>query len=421
MSGSASVNTLLGPGTKRARGSADQIQAQLKNTDFELAREQWGFDSCPADWMDAVIAKAEVSSEHSVLIPCAGQGLLADRITEKLGYNGYRVLEVQEREAQLRDLLSVKGYRLADVYDLMSAEGTDLYNRIVCFPPHHRGREADYLRQCYRLLAPVGRLCAIVADSVFYHSRPECHEFRILFRTLRRLGRAGYERLEDEVQDDESGQGEGSGQPEDSEHASPQPEPEPGDDEEGEDKESPGDEKPATKPSTGKGTRPRSGAPTDDDGDGGRAFEHDAPNQLASPFFSPPVLPPTKPHRPNPCQGRFWRLVWMQRGPQKYAEESLDDHGPFAPDDEALSLPKMRSRSIVPQRGRMPSLPKPQGGLQPSNPAQAPQGSSPPGDDAQAELELELELIRMRLGPQTLTGLPAKRRLTLARARLKLS
>ena len=406
------INTLLGPGTKRAAGSPDQIQAQIRNTDFDLAREQWGFDSCRAEWMDAAIEKAAVSSEHSVLVPCAGQGGLADRLAQKLGQNGYRVLEVQEREAQLRDLLSLKGYRLAGLFDLLSIQGTDLYDRILVFPPHHQGREADYLRQCYRMLAPGGRLVAIVADSIFFHSRKESYELRRLFRALRRMGRAGYEKLEDEDEELQPGEeGQNAGQPEDGKQGKAQPQP----DEEKDDEDEEGEKSkpPANRPPDRNGSSVKAGPPGDEDGDGGRAFE------LGSPFFSQPLPSANSSHRPNPYQGRYWRLVWMDRGEEKYADEAFDDHTPFAPDDDPLSLPRMRSLSIKPQGSFRPALPKPQGGLLPSSPAQLPRNSQRP-EDAEAELELELELIKMRVGISTLAGLPIKRRLNLAKARLKL-
>lgn len=364
--------------------------------------------------MDAAVEKAAVSSEHSVLVPCAGQGGLADRLTERHGQNGYQVLEVQEREVQLRDLLSVKGYRLAGLFDLLSAQGTDLFDRILVFPPHHLGREADYLRQCYRMLAPGGRLVAIVADSIFFHSRKECHELRRLFRALRRMGRAGYEKLEDEDEELQPGEeGQKAGQPEDDKQGKSrgQAQPEPDEDDDEEDEKS---KPPVSRPPDHKGSSVKPGPPGDEDGDGGRAFE------LGSPFFSQPLPSANSSHRPNPYQGRYWRLVWMDRGDEKYADEAFDDHAPFLPDDDPLSLPKMRSLSIKPQVSFRPALPKPQGGLLPSSPAQPPRNSQRP-EDAEAELELELELIKMRVGTSTLAGLPTKRRLNLARARLTLS
>ena len=399
------IKTLLGPGTKRARGTDEQIQRRFEAVDFALARDQWGFDSAPPAWMDAAIELGNVDAEHSVLVPCAGQGWLADRLQNKAGPNGLRVLEVQEREPALRELLKEKGYRVSDLEDFLGALRVDAYDRIFLFPPHHRGREADYLRMAYRMLAPHGRLVALVSDSVFFHSRPECQRFRNLFRTLRRVGRAGFKKLEDEDEPQEPGgqrADKGPGQPEDGQ-GSPVPEPEPAQNL---------NKSPALPCQGAASSKP--GKPSDNDGEGGMAFDPG----LESPFFSVPSSAVQSTYRPDPGQGRFWRLVWMDRGQKPFLDEVMDEPSPFAADSEPLVRLRMRSRSVVPSQRPQISPPPAQGGLQPSAPV--PSTVAIPVPDDEAELELELELIRMRIGPQPLYGIKDRRKLTLAKARLKL-
>jgi tRNA1(Val) A37 N6-methylase TrmN6 len=102
---------------------------------------------------------AEIAPEHDVLEPSAGTGGLAD-----LANNGrLTCVEVASLNAKV---LAAKGHSVIQTDFLKwAAETTSRFDRIVMNPPFSEGRARAHVETAATLMAPGGRLVAIVPAS----------------------------------------------------------------------------------------------------------------------------------------------------------------------------------------------------------------------------------------------------------------
>ena len=113
----------------------------------------------PADLAARVVAMAEIAPEHDVLEPSAGTGGLAD-----LADNGrLTCVEVASLNAKV---LGAKGHAVIRADFLQWAgETVSRFDRVVMNPPFSAGRARAHVQAAATLLAPAGRLVAIVPAS----------------------------------------------------------------------------------------------------------------------------------------------------------------------------------------------------------------------------------------------------------------
>jgi hypothetical protein len=131
-----------------------------------------GFFPTPFALALQVIELANIEPGMRVLEPSAGKGDLAD--AAKAAGAAVDVIEVS---STLCDILRAKGYELAG-RDIFSNRAP-VYDRIVMNPPFEAGADMAHVRHCFdELLAPGGRLVAIVGESVFFRDGEKFTEFR---------------------------------------------------------------------------------------------------------------------------------------------------------------------------------------------------------------------------------------------------
>ena len=111
----------------------------------------------PDDLGEAAVAWADIGPDHRCLEPSAGQGAIADLITE-----GTQCVEVSEIHAEV---LRSKGFDVECADFLEWAEDAPRFDRIVMNPPYSEGRWEVHLETAFGLLAGDGVLVAILPAS----------------------------------------------------------------------------------------------------------------------------------------------------------------------------------------------------------------------------------------------------------------
>jgi protein-L-isoaspartate O-methyltransferase len=162
------------------------LQARLAEALGEryVTRELDGHFDTPADLAAELIAAAAIHHHHSVLEPSAGQGALADPLTEYVARGQLYLVESMDANHQV---LLAKGYRPPQLIHgdfLTTTALPDQFDRIVMNPPFEEHRDVRHVLHAHDLLAPGGRLVAVMASGATLRADKPTREFqRILERS----------------------------------------------------------------------------------------------------------------------------------------------------------------------------------------------------------------------------------------------
>lgn len=125
-----------------------------------------GFFPTPAGLAAEVVAKAGIVEGDIIMEPSAGLGHLAEAITEAHPNNKLVCMEIYQ---PLAEALNLKGYEAVNADFLMCAgiEPDLRPNKIVMNPPFENNQDIEHVLHAYNLLAPGGRVVAIMAGNKF--------------------------------------------------------------------------------------------------------------------------------------------------------------------------------------------------------------------------------------------------------------
>ncbi|MBO9599845.1 MAG: methyltransferase [Cohnella sp.] len=152
---------------------ADMRTRAVKQRESELARSKIeGFFPTPPAIVQQMLDAAGIEEGMSVLEPSAGKGNIADAIREAQPNASLDVIEIN---GALRELLQEKGHRVTSE-DFMEADGS--YDRIIMNPPFERGQDIEHVQRAYGLLAPGGRIVAIMSEGPFFRGDKNAAAFR---------------------------------------------------------------------------------------------------------------------------------------------------------------------------------------------------------------------------------------------------
>ena len=113
----------------------------------------------PAALAADVIAAAEIESGMTVLEPSAGQGAIAELVP-----TGTELLCIEASPLHAA-VLHAKGFRCLTMDFLTAAPNGDKFDRIVMNPPFQGGRWREHVEAALALLAPGGRLVAVLPST----------------------------------------------------------------------------------------------------------------------------------------------------------------------------------------------------------------------------------------------------------------
>lgn len=149
----------------------DPVERQIRDAERALiGAEIAGYFPTPRALVSRLIAEADIRPGQRVLEPSAGKGSIAEGI-RAAGVEP-DVIEVNTR---LRELLQLKNFRIV-AEDFTTFVGA--YDRIVMNPPFDNGQDIAHVQHAYRLLAPGGRLVAVMSAGPFFRSDRKAEAFR---------------------------------------------------------------------------------------------------------------------------------------------------------------------------------------------------------------------------------------------------
>ena len=152
--------------------------AYPKPIDIQTQKELPDFFPTPAPIIEQMLELADIQAGCRVLEPSCGKGDILDAITSR--HPDASLLGI-EMNRTLADVLLAKGYD--PIFgDFLQHHGT--YDRVVMNPPFGRGQDISHVRHAYSLLAPGGRLVAIMSEGPFSRSDNAATEFRAWFDEL---------------------------------------------------------------------------------------------------------------------------------------------------------------------------------------------------------------------------------------------
>ncbi len=154
--------------------SFDPNAAKLKKLiDSWRFSKQPGFFPTPKDIAEQMVRSANIQPGNTVLEPSAGLGDIAEVIRDNFPGNS---LTVCERMVSLREILELKGFKLAPESDFLAHKGR--YNRIIMNPPFENGQDIDHVRHAHDLLLPGGWVVALMSEGPFYRTDKKATAFR---------------------------------------------------------------------------------------------------------------------------------------------------------------------------------------------------------------------------------------------------
>jgi hypothetical protein len=131
-----------------------------------------GFFPTPLGLARHMVRLAGIRAGDRVLEPSAGAGAIADEVRVQ---HPDAVLSVVETVPRLRRVLEAKGHVPAGS-DFLRHEGE--YDVILMNPPFERGLDATHVRRAAGLLAPGGRLVAVMCEGPFFRGDAASSGFR---------------------------------------------------------------------------------------------------------------------------------------------------------------------------------------------------------------------------------------------------
>lgn len=157
---------------------ADKKQeSQLVKAERELIGKKFeGFDFFPTPpaLAERMAQELDIKPGMKVLEPSAGKGDLADAVKAAQPEADVKVIEPL---SDLREILTMKNHEVIDT-NFENFETDQKFDRVIMNPPFSKNRDIRHVRKAYELLAPGGKMVAIMGNHFTFANDKESAEFR---------------------------------------------------------------------------------------------------------------------------------------------------------------------------------------------------------------------------------------------------
>ncbi|HEV7805433.1 MAG TPA: methyltransferase [Solirubrobacteraceae bacterium] len=138
--------------------------AELLGSGRATSARAAGFFATPPALVAELVAVAQILPHHRVLEPSAGHGALAARVVEIVGADNLTIVELLDENCRV-----LRGLGYEPVHgDFLTVDLDGPFDRIVMNPPFDGRQDVRHVAHAFGLLAPGGRLVAVMAESVTY-------------------------------------------------------------------------------------------------------------------------------------------------------------------------------------------------------------------------------------------------------------
>ncbi|QDV48479.1 DNA methyltransferase family protein [Gimesia fumaroli] len=144
----------------------------LKAEQALIGKKLEGFFPTPRSVISRMLELADIPPEARILEPSAGKGDILDMLREHCPDARLTAIELN---GTLFDVLAAKGHSV-ERGNFLEHQGE--YDRIVMNPPFEKGADMEHVRHAFDLLAPNGKLVAIMSEGPFFRNDTQATEFR---------------------------------------------------------------------------------------------------------------------------------------------------------------------------------------------------------------------------------------------------
>ncbi len=144
----------------------------LKAEQALIGKKLEGFFPTPKPIISRMLELADIKEGDRILEPSAGKGDILDMLRLHHPENQVTAIELN---GTLFDVLEAKGHSV-ERGDFLEHQGN--YNVIIMNPPFEKGMEMTHVLHAFDLLAPNGKLVAIMSEGPFFRSDNQATQFR---------------------------------------------------------------------------------------------------------------------------------------------------------------------------------------------------------------------------------------------------
>jgi len=144
----------------------------LKAEQALIGKKLDGFFPTPKPIISQMLELADIQPGDHILEPSAGKGDILDML--RLHHPENKITAV-EQNGTLFDVLEAKGHAVVRG-DFLEHQGE--YNIVIMNPPFEQGADIEHVRHAFNLLAPNGKLIAIMSEGPFFRSDTQATDFR---------------------------------------------------------------------------------------------------------------------------------------------------------------------------------------------------------------------------------------------------
>jgi predicted RNA methylase len=152
-------------------------ESPLVKAERELIGKKFeGFDFFPTPpaLAERMAQELDIKPGMKVLEPSAGKGDLADAVKAAQPEADVKVIEPL---SDLREILTMKNHEVIDT-NFENFETDQKFDRVIMNPPFSKNRDIRHVRKAYELLAPGGKMIAIMGNHFTFANDKESVEFR---------------------------------------------------------------------------------------------------------------------------------------------------------------------------------------------------------------------------------------------------
>ncbi len=147
----------------------------LKAEQALIGKKLDGFFPTPKPIISQMLELADIQPGDHILEPSVGKGDILDMIRLHHPENNITAIECN---GTLFDVLEAKGHSVEQADFL---EHQCEYNQIIMNPPFAKGTDIEHIRHAFDLLAPNGKLVAIMSEGPFFRNDNQATDFRNWF------------------------------------------------------------------------------------------------------------------------------------------------------------------------------------------------------------------------------------------------
>ncbi len=155
-----------------------ELLEQIANGESRNLKKEFQFFATPDELADRMVEIAEISRDHWILEPSAGQGSIINAINRKYPDQNVDYFELMDVNRTFLDKIPTAQH-LGDDFLLVDWKNSPpLFDRIIANPPFSKNQDIDHIRKMYECLNDGGRIVTLASTHWQLSNNKKETEFR---------------------------------------------------------------------------------------------------------------------------------------------------------------------------------------------------------------------------------------------------